>query len=246
MNGVMVEIATADGVANAYVSKPEGEGPWPGVLLFMDAIGLRPAMYATADRLASHGYWVLVPNLFYRAGPMEPLDPKKAFSGPGPELDRVMKVAMSLTDADAMRDVGTFFDFLEREPAVQGKKFGCVGYCLGGGLAFYAACQDPDRVAAVASFHGGRFLTDPSSPDVIAAKLRAPAYVGVAEIDHRHTAEVSANLESAMTKAGIDHTIELYTGAAHGWALSDIPVYDAAATERHWERLLAFFGKTLT
>jgi carboxymethylenebutenolidase len=153
-----------------------------------------------------------------------------------------MKAVMSLDDASAGRDANAYFDFLETQPGVAPKKFGCVGYCMGGGLAVGAACMHPDRVAVAASFHGGRFVVDPASPEIIATKAKAPIYIGVAEVDRRHNAEVSTKLEDALTRAGVRHTIELYPGSHHGFAVPDVPAYDRTSAERHWERLFAFFG----
>ncbi|WP_394841226.1 dienelactone hydrolase family protein [Pendulispora brunnea] len=240
MTGTMVQIQTADGAANAYVSRPAGNGPWPGVLFLMDGLGLRDALYAMADRMASHGYLVLLPNLYYRIGAYEPFDPQAVFGGSGPEFDRLMRTVTSLDREDAMRDAGVWFDFLDAQPDVRGRAHGVVGYCLGGGLAIAAACKHPARIGVAASFHGGGFVTEPASTEIIAAQVRAPIYIGVAEIDRRHTAATSAGLEAALARAAVPHAVELYPGSAHGFAVVDLPAYDAASAERHWERLLAY------
>lgn len=243
MSGSKVEIETKDGVASAYVAHPEGAGPWPAVLFYMDALGVRPAMRAMADRLASHGYYVLLPDLYYRSGQYAPFDPATVFAG-GPERERLGAMVSALDDATAMRDTAAYLDFLDRQPLVAKGELACNGYCLGGGLSLCAACHFPERLAAAASFHGGRFLVDPASADLIAAKVRSRVYIGVSEIDRAHDAETTARLEAALTAAKVPHTIELYPGVAHGFAVSDLPPYDQAAAERHWERLLGLLSET--
>jgi len=240
MTGTTVQIETADGVANAYVSRPAGNGPWPGVLFLMDGPGLRDALYTMADRLASHGYFVVLPNLYYRIGAYEPFDLRIALTGSGPEFERLMRTAGSLALEDTMRDAGAWFDFLDAQPDVLGRAHGVVGYCLGGAFAIAAACRHPQRIGMAASFHGGGFVTDPASTEEIATKVRAPVYIGVAEIDRRHTSAISEGLEAALARAGVPHAVELYPGSTHGFTVPDIPSYDAAHSERHWERLLAY------
>jgi len=234
-----VQIETADGVANAYVSRPAGDGPWPGVLFLMDGLGLRDALCAMADRLASQGYCVLLPNLYYRMGAYEPFEPRVVFGG-GPEFDRLIGMVNALDRDDAMRDAGAWLDFLDHQPEVRGRRHGVVGYCLGGGLAIAAACSHPERIGVAASFHGGGFVVEPASADAIAARVRVPTYIGVAEIDRRHTPAISVGLEAALTRAGVPHAVELYPGSSHGFAVADLPAYDAASAERHWERLCAY------
>jgi carboxymethylenebutenolidase len=247
MPGSNVNLSASDGPTTAYLARPEGTGPWPGILFFMDALGPRPTLYAMADRLADLGYSVLLPNMYYRSGSYEPFDPTKIFgASPGtPEFERVMAMANSIEDAAAMRDAAAFFDFLDRDPHTLGPKFGTLGYCMGGGFALGAACSHPGRVAAAASFHGARFVTDAGSPEIIATTLSAAAYVGVAEVDRRHTAETTRHLEEAFTRADVPHSIELYAGTSHGFAVSDLPVFNQAACETHWARVAAFFERHL-
>lgn len=245
MNGTKIDIQTSEGVADAYVSHPPGAGPWPAIIFYMDALGLRNALFEMVDRLASYGYYVVCPNLYYRVGAFEPFDAKKAFAGPGPEMDRVMAMISAVDDDAAMRDTHAVLHFLENDPNVAGPKIGTTGYCMGGGFAICAAVSFPEQVVAAASIHGGKFLTDPKSADVIAKKARAAFYIAVAEIDRRHTPEVTRSLEAAFSAAGVPHTIELYAGTTHGFAVSDFPVYNAAAAEHHWDKTREFFATTL-
>lgn len=244
MSGTKIEIRMKDGVADAYVSHPAGAGPWPAVLFFMDGLGWRQALFGMADRLASNGYYVLLPNIFWRSGAFPPFDPKTVFSG-GPEMERLMKIVSAVTDESAMHDTETFLEFLAGRPEVKdAHKVACIGYCMGGGLAISAACTFPDHIAAAASFHGGRFLTSPEAPEVIAKKARARIYVGVAETDSHHTPEVTKRLTAALEEAKAPYTIERYAGASHGFAVPDLPVYNRDAAEQHWDRLLKMLRET--
>src|SRR5580700_1811175 len=245
MNGTKIEIQTRDGVADAYVAHPAGGGPWPAVLFFMDGLGWRPALFDMADRLASYGYYVLLPNMFWRSGPFAPFDPKTVFAG-GPERERLMAIIDALPDRIAMGDTVCFLSFLEQRPEVRDpRRIACVGYCMGGGFALNAACLFPDRIIAAASFHGGRFVTAPEAPDAIATQLRARVYIGVADGDRHHTPEVTRRLTAACEQAKATYAIEDYAGAAHGFAVPDTPAYNAFADEQHWDRLLALLRDSL-
>ena len=185
-----------------------------------------------------------MPNLLWRAGAFAPFDPKTAVGG-GTETARLMAMVTALTDEYAMGDTATFLDFLASQPDVQNAhEVACTGYCMGGGIAIAAACTFPDQIAAAASFHGGRFLTSPEAPDVIAQKMRARIYLGVAEMDRRHTPEVTQRLTAALEAAKVPYTIELYRGAAHGFAVPDLPAYNRDAAEQHWHRLLRLLRET--
>ena len=240
-----IEIRTEDGVAEAHLARPAGDGPFPAVLMYMDAVGFRPTMKAMADRVASQGYVVLLPNLYYRAGELEPFDAKAVFGGDASERERLRVLVEGLDGDTEMRDTSAWLEALAARPEARPGPVGCVGYCMGGGFALLAACRFPDRVAAVASFHGGMFVTDPSAPDIVAERVKAAVYLGVAEVDRSHDAEVSARLEAALTRAGVPHAIELYEGATHGYAVPDLPVYDEAASERHYARMAAWLGEHL-
>ncbi|HMG19898.1 MAG TPA: dienelactone hydrolase family protein [Kofleriaceae bacterium] len=233
-----LEITTRDGVQPAWAAHPDGAGPWPGVVMFHDGFGVRETSIAMAERLASHGFFVLLPDLFYRLAPAPPFDPKVVFGGDPAQLEPLINRVEAVGEQGPMADFARYLELLDAEPRVRGPMVGCVGYCMGGGLAMRAACTFPDRVAAAASIHGGRFVTDPSAPDEIAAKLRAHVHIAVAEIDRRHTAEISRRLEAALVRAGVPHSVELYPGSAHGFACDDLPVYDRTAAERHWARIV--------
>lgn len=240
-----IEIRTPDGVCPAYVYRPDGEGPWPAVLVFMDGLGIRPAMLEIGERLAENGYYVLLPDLFYRSGPYEPMDPKTVFSDPEQRKILFEKFFGPASPANVMSDTQAFLDYLAAQPDVKPGGIGTTGYCLGGLMSLTAAGTYPDRIAAAASYHGGRLATDaPDSPHLLAPKIKAKVYVAGAIEDQTFPDEMKERLEKALTDAGVDHTIETYP-AKHGWVFRDVPVYDAAACERHWQTMTALFDAQL-
>jgi carboxymethylenebutenolidase len=245
MTSTQHQIQTKDGLADIYSFYPDSGGPWPGVIIYMDAPGIRPAMKEMAARLASLGYYVLLPNLYYRSNPQAPFDTATAFQ-PGPERDRMMKLYSSINQEKIMADTGAFLNFLAKQPEVAGKAVGTVGYCMGGGYALSAAGFYPDRIAAAASFHGARLATDqPDSPHRLAPKMRGEIYVGVAGLDTHFPPEEKERLETALRDAGVKYTMEVYPDVKHGWAVDDHPVYDREAAERHWKRLEDLFREAL-
>jgi carboxymethylenebutenolidase len=240
-----VEIKTKDGTCPSYVYRPVGRGPWPAVLIFMDGLGIRPAMLEIGERLATHGYFVLLPDLFYRSGPYEPMDPHTIFTDPEKRKVLMEKYFALATPANIMSDARAFLDYLGAQGDVKPGGIGTTGYCMGGLMSLTAAGTYPDRVVAAASYHGGRLATDePDSPHLLAPKIKARVYVAGAIEDQSFPDEMKARLEAALTTAGVDHKIETYQ-AKHGWALRDTPVYDAAAADRHWQTMLALFNARL-
>lgn len=241
-----VEIVTRDGVCRSFVFRPrDGAGAWPGVVMYMDGIGIRPAMLELGERLSTYGYFVLLPDLFYRSGPYEPMDARTVFSDPAQRKILMEKYFVHATTANIMSDTGAYLDYLAAQPDVKPGGFGTTGYCLGGLMSLSAAASYPDRIVAAASYHGGRLVTDaPDSPHKLASKIKAQVYVAGAIEDPSFTDTMKATLEEALTAAGVRHTIETYP-AKHGWTFRDTAVYDAAATERHWQTLVAFFDTVL-
>jgi carboxymethylenebutenolidase len=246
MPQIEVNIPTPDGEARAYAFTPDGEGRWPAVIFFMDAPAIRPALFQMCERLASNGYFVLLPDMFWRAGPYPPIDIKAMMENE--EARRaVLGPLMASTDPErSTRDTGAFLDWLSAQPQVKGDKVGVTGYCMGGAMALRAAGEFPDRVAAAASFHGGRLATDaPDSPHHLAPEMKAKVYVAGADEDASFPPEQADRLREALTGAGVDNRVEIYAGAKHGYAPPDMPVFDEAASERHWREMLKLFGETL-
>jgi carboxymethylenebutenolidase len=240
-----VEIRTKNGTCPSYVYRPKGGAPWPAVLVFMDGLGIRPAMLEIGERLATHGYFVLLPDLFYRSGPYEPMDPHTVFADPEKRKVLMEKFFALATPANIMSDTGAFLDYLAAQADVKPGGIGTTGYCMGGLMSLTAAGTYPDGVVATASYHGGRLATDaPDSPHLLAPKIKARVYVAGAIEDPSFPDDMKARLEEALTSAGVDHEIETYQ-AKHGWVFRDTPVYDAAAAERHWRTMLALFDAKL-
>lgn len=240
-----IAIRTADGIADAHVCHPDGAGPWPGVILFMDAMGIRPELIGMAEQLAGAGYYVLLPNLYYRHGENSRVDTSIVFTDKA-EADRMMSLYASLTSDLVTRDTEAYLDHLSSQGEVRGSRFGTTGYCMGGGISLNAAGRFPDRVAAACAFHGAMMATDrPDSPHLLADRMKAKIYVGVAEIDPFLFAGETERLEQELKAAGVVHQIEIYKGVNHGFAVPGLAVYDEAAAKQHWDRLLGLFGSTL-
>jgi carboxymethylenebutenolidase len=245
MRGQRVDLPTPDGVLDCYIFEPAGAGPWPGVVLYMDAFGIRGDLGVMAERLAGAGYVVAIPNLYHRSGRFSPFDPALVAAG-GAERDRFMGMIRSIDGELVMRDTAAVLAHFETRTTVRPSPIGTVGYCMGGGYALRAAGVFPERVAAAASFHGGSLATDrPDSPHQLASVMRARVYVGVAGIDPGFTDEQRQRLDAALREAGVNYEIEIYEGAQHGFAVHNHRVYDRAASEHHWARLLALFEAEL-
>jgi carboxymethylenebutenolidase len=245
MLSATVGISTPDGVADAYLTRPDDGERHPGVLFVMDAFGLRPRIEEMADRIAARGYAVLAPNVFYRAGRTPVLAfPDMTQEGPRAEyFKRVRPLMAELTAERMAADGGAYLDELA---GVADGPVGITGYCMGARLGWRIAAAHPDRVAALAGFHGGGLVTDdPESPHRSAGLLRAETYFGHADQDPSNTAEQIATLDAALDAAGVAHRAEVYAGARHGFTMADTPVYDEQACERHFTALFDLLDRTL-
>jgi len=240
-----VEIETADGTCPAALSIPAGEGPWPGVILYPDAGGMRDVMREMGERLSALGYVVLVPDIYYRNGPYEPVDMRTAFSNKE-TAEKIMGMMLGYTADLVVRDAGTFVEYLDSLPEKEPGAVGTTGYCMGGRLSLIAAANLGESVAAAASFHGGNLAKadDPDSPYQKADGIKAAVYVAGAIEDQSFTDEQKDLLEESLTRAGVVHTIETYP-AHHGFAVPDNGSYDPEAAERHWKATEQFFGSVL-
>lgn len=240
-----VEIETPDGTCPAVLSIPEGTGPWPAVILFPDAGGMRGSMREMGQRLARLGFVVLVPDVFYRNGPYEPIDMRSAFSTQE-SREKIMAMVRGYTADMVVRDASAFVDYLERLPETKPGGVGTTGYCMGGRLSLIVAASLGDRIAAAASFHGGNLAKadDPDSPHHKAKKITARVYVAGAIEDQSFLDEQKELLERSLAEAGVNHTVETYE-AHHGFAVPDNASYDADAAERHWKATEEFFRSAL-
>lgn len=237
-------VTTADGTCAVGLFTPDGTGPWPGVVMYCDAGGVRVTFDQMAAKLAGFGYAVLLPDVYYRSGDWAPFDMATVF-GDERERRRLFGMIGSLTPDKMAGDAVAFFDYLAARPEVSGERFGVCGYCMGGRASLIVAGRVPERVAAAASFHGGGLVTDASdSPHQLADRMRATVYVGGAKDDASFTREDAEQLDKALTAAGVQHTIEWYP-AGHGFAVPDNGPYDPAAAERHWQAMTEVFGSAL-
>ena len=237
-----VTITTPDGMCDAYFVHP-ASGTAPGVLLWPDIFGLRPANRQMAKRLAESGYSVLVVNPFYRAKKAPTAD-----AGAATPIQQLMPLAQALNATTHMTDAKAFIGWLDQQPSVaKNRKMGTQGYCMGGPIAFRTAAAVPDRVGAVASFHGGGLVTtQPDSPHTLAATTKVQLLIAIAANDDARSPNEKNVLKETFAAAKLPAEIEVYEGAAHGWCPPDSGVYNEPQAEKAWSRLLALYGKALT
>ena len=236
-----VNVETPDGTADCYFVHP-ASGTAPGVLIWPDIFGLRPAFRQMAKRLAESGYSVLVVNPFYRV--------KKAptaEAGAATPIQQVMPLAQGLNQTTHMTDAKAFVSWLDKQPSVaKNRKIGTQGYCMGGPIAFRTAAAVPDRVGAVGSFHGGGLVTKAAdSPHLQAAKSKAQFLIAIAANDDQRAPDDKNVLKETFEKANLPAEIEVYAGAAHGWCPPDSGAYNEPLAEKAWSRLLVLYGKGL-
>ncbi|MCC6862964.1 MAG: dienelactone hydrolase family protein [Bryobacterales bacterium] len=236
-----VTVTTPDGAADCYFVHP-ASGQAAGVLVWPDIFGLRPAFRQMGKRLAESGYSVLVVNPFYRVRKAP-----TAESGSATPIQELMPLARALNETTHMTDAKAFIGWLDgQKPVDRKRKIGTQGYCMGGPIAFRTAAAAPDRVGAVASFHGGGLVTDaPSSPHLQAAKTRAHFLIAIAENDDKRSPNDKIVLKETFARANLPAEIEVYAGAAHGWCPPDSRVYNQPQAEKAWSRLLALYAKAL-
>ena len=240
-----VLVATPDGEADGYFVHPSS-GAHPGVLVWPDAFGLRPALKQMGKRLAQSGYSVLVVNPFYRTAKAPVLPEGADFNEPKTRA-KIMALIASLSAQTQMTDAKAFVDHLDRQPSVaRDRKMGTTGYCMGGPITMRTAAARADRIGAAASFHGGRLVTqDPDSPHLLVPKMKAHYLFAIAANDDEAEPEVKNVLRDTFAKNDLPAEIEVYTGALHGWCPPDSRVYNEVQAERAWSRLLVLFDGTL-
>jgi carboxymethylenebutenolidase len=246
MQTTTVQIPTADGTAEAYLVKPEGDGPFPGVLVFMDAFGLRPRLAEMAGRIAERGYAVLVPNLFYRSasGPLVTSEELTDAEKRGAAFGRLGPMMQALTAERIVADTGSYLDFLAAQPGVADEPVVLVGYCMGARNGLRAIAAYPDRIKALGSFHAGGVVTDePDSPHLSVGAITGEVYFGHADNDSSMTPDQIRALESALDEAGVRYRSELYQDAPHGYTMSDTAMYHEPSERRHWTELFALLDR---
>lgn len=236
-----VNVTTPDGTADCYFVHP-ASGTAPGVLIWPDIFGLRPAFRQMGERLAESGYSVLVVNPFYRTKKAPTAD-----AGAATPIDHVRPLAQTLNERTQMTDAKAFITWLDGQSSVaKNRKMGTQGYCMGGPIAFRTAAAVPDRIGAVASFHGAGLVTDqPNSPHLQAAKSKAQFLIAIAASDDARSPNDKNILRDTFAKANLPAEIEVYADTAHGWCPPDSHVYNEPQAEKAWSRLLVLYGKAL-
>jgi carboxymethylenebutenolidase len=241
-----LQIPTADGRADAFAACPDRGERHPGVLMYPDGFGIRPVLREMARELAGHGYYVLVPNVFYRHGPAPVIElPEHIGEEVRPALlARLMPLVEAHTTERVLSDADAYLRFLTAQPGVGAGPVAVTGYCIGGLLAMRTAAAHPGQVAAVAGFHSPVGVDGPESLHRLLSGLTAVVHLGHAETDL--TPEALGELNHALDAAGVDYTSEIYPGTVHGFTMSDTDVFNPSARERHWDRLLPLLDRTLS
>jgi carboxymethylenebutenolidase len=236
-----LDIPTADGAMNTFVVYPEENAPFPVVLFYMDAPGKREELHDMARRLASVGYYVVLPNLYYRRTRDYWLRERTE------EAMKVMAEHMHATTIPMIvRDTGAMLEFVDAQPQADSRRIGAVGYCMSGPFVMAAAAEFPERIACIASIHGANMVTDqPDSPHRLASRIKCESYFACAEIDKWAPKSDIDVLEAALKEAKVPHRIEWYPGAEHGFVFWQRAAYQRSGAERHWERLFDLFRRRL-
>jgi carboxymethylenebutenolidase len=245
--GKTIDVKTPEGSADAYLTRPDDGRPHPGVLLLVDAFGLRPQIEQMADRIAAGGYVVLAPNVFYRHGraPVISLDGLGDPERRGEVFGRVMPLMKELTTERIVADGSAYLARLADE--ADGGAVAVTGYCMGGRLAWRIAAAYPDRVDGLGCFHTGGLVTDDEdSAHLSAGEIDAEIFLGFADNDKNATPEQIATVENALNRAGATFRAEVFADAEHGYTMADTPAYDKASTEHHYDELFGLLSRTVS
>jgi carboxymethylenebutenolidase len=236
-----LDIATADGAMNSFVVHPEEGGPFPVVLFYMDAPGKREELHDMARRIAAVGYYVVLPNLYYRRSRDFYVTERTE-----PVMAQMWALMGSLGRSTAECDTEAMLRFVDAQPEADRSRIGALGYCMSGPFVMWAAAAFPDRLRCIASIYGANIASDkPESPHRVVPGIRCESYFACAEIDQWATPTDIARLQAALAEAHVPYRIEWYPGAEHGFAFPARAVYDRISAERHWERLFSLFERTL-
>lgn len=240
-----IRVATADGEMTVFVAHPDGDGPFPVAVLYMDGVGYREQVKQNARRFAAGGYYVVAPDLFYRSGEKLSFD----FTRVGDEEYRkqLMEVVARVTPDAAMRDTRTLLDAIADDPAASDGPKVCVGYCMGARIALRLAATLPDEIVAAAGIHPGALVTDqPDSPHNDVVSVAGELYFAFAESDQSATPESVERFRDELAAHGVNGVVERLPGTSHGFAMADLPVHDRDAAERHFEQTLELWRRNLS
>ena len=241
----IMDIDTGDGAMETFVCRPERGGPYPPVLFLMDAPGIREELYDMARRLGTVGYFVVLPNLYYRAGRDTKYGPDVLEQGSA-EHTRMRAVRTKMTIPPMMHDIGVMIDWLDARDDVKTGPIGAHGYCMSGPYALAAAARYPDRIAAAASFYGTWIVSDAEeSPHLNLGRTKGELYISCAEHDDLAPLDMVAELKRLFEESGAKGELELHPDVHHGFAFPQRWCYDKPAAERHWERLIALYRRNL-
>ncbi len=242
-----VNISTADGNLDAFVCHPEENGPFPVIIMYMDAPGIREELRDMARRIGTAGYYVLLPNLYYRWG----VEGNYGFDlsrirEDENERQKMFKLMNDATTQKIVADTGCMLDFIADEKEAKAAQIGCVGYCMSGKYVVQVAASYPDNFAAIASYYGVGIQTEEAdSPHLSASKIKGELYLAFASVDEYVPDVLLESIPKEMDKAGVNYRMEIYPDTGHGFAFPQRPVYNKAAAERHWERMLSLFERNL-
>jgi carboxymethylenebutenolidase len=240
-----INIETKAGSMDTFICHPERHAPWPAIIFYMDAPGIREELRDMARRLATVGYYVLLPNLYYRAGTGTTLDASALREG-SPERERMWSLMKSIGNELVAEDTASLLGFIDRQSEIRKGALGCVGYCMSGPFGVTVAGRFPARFAAAASIYGAGLLTDrPDSPHLLLPRIEGEIYFACAETDKYAPLPLIAQLKGELERAGTKFEIEIFPGTEHGFAFPQRYCYHKAAAETHWERLFNLFGRRL-
>lgn len=230
---------------DTFLCHPERDPPWPAVIMYMDAPGIREELRDMARRIGTSGYAVLLPNLYYRTGEGISIDPTKLHES-GPDRERMMEMIETINTDLVMEDTDGLLAFIEQQPDLRADKIGGVGYCMSGPFVYAAAARHPENFKAIAALFGTYMVTDqPDSPHLLTRQIRGEVYLGFAENDRFSPPEVVDTIRHELEASDVTHEVEVYAGVDHAFAFPLRAAYDRAADERHWERMIALFRRQL-
>ena len=243
-----IHVRTADGEMTTFVVRPDGDGPFPVAVVFMDGVGYREQVKKNARRFAAGGYYCVAPDLYYRSGEKLSFDMSNMATGlGGPEAERMMKAAGSVTPEHVEADTRAMLDAIAADPAAGSGPKVCVGYCLGARVSLHAASAFPGEFAAAAGIHPGNLVTDkPDSPHHDLATVRGELYFAFAEIDRTATPELVDRFREELARNRVRGVVERLPGVTHGFAMADLPMYNREAAEHHFERTLDLWKRNLS